>query len=144
MTNKPGLSDAEMEVLKVLWDEGPATVRAINATLADRGRQWAYTTVATLLQRLATKGCVAGSSDTVPHVYRAIVLRETLLQRRLSEAAEELCEGNAAPLVLALVQGNSFTSDELARFQSILDAAKARSASLSPNQPADKAKKGAR
>jgi BlaI family transcriptional regulator, penicillinase repressor len=53
MGNQPGLSDSEREVLKVLWDRGPGTVREINAELSRRGRHWAYTTVATLLQRLA-------------------------------------------------------------------------------------------
>lgn len=125
MTNKPGLSDAETEVLKVLWDDGPSTVRAINAELTRRGRSWAYTTVATLLQRLATKGVVAGSADSIPHVYRALVLREELLGQRLREAADDLCDGLAAPLVLALVQGNRFTAEELARFQGLIDAAKA-------------------
>ena len=71
MGNQPGLSDSEREVLKVLWDRGPGTVREINEVLAARGRRWAYTTVATLLQRLAAKQYVAGDPSTVPHVYRA-------------------------------------------------------------------------
>jgi len=125
MTNKPGLSDAETEVLKVLWDDGPATVRAINAELTRRGRSWAYTTVATLLQRLAAKGVVAPATEAIPHIYRALVLREEMLGQRLREAADELCEGRAAPLVLALVQGNRFTPEELARFQGLIDAARA-------------------
>ena len=118
------LSEAEMEVLKVLWDLGPSTVRSINSELQSRGRQWAYTTVSTLLLRLATKKVVASASETVPHVYRATVLRDALLERRLREAADDLCNGAAAPLVLALVQGNRFTTEELARFQSLLDAAR--------------------
>jgi predicted transcriptional regulator len=121
MANKPGLSEAELEVLKVLWDRGPGTVRALNRELEGRGRRWAYTTVATLLQRLAVKGCVASSAAEIPHVYRAAVSREELLERRLQDAADELCDGNAVPLVLALVQGNRFTAEELARFRRLLD-----------------------
>lgn len=121
----PGLSEAEMEVLRVLWDGGPAAVRAINAELARRGRHWAYTTVATLLQRLAAKGFVASETGSVPHVYHAAVERGALLERRLQEAADEFCDGDAAPLVLALVQGNRFTPEELARFRELLDKAKA-------------------
>ena len=55
LENQPGLSESEREVLRVLWDRGPATVREINAELTRRGRRWAYTTVATLLQRLTAK-----------------------------------------------------------------------------------------
>ena len=79
MGNQPGLSDSEREVLKVLWDRGPGTVREINTELARRGRRWAYTTVATLLQRLAAKQYIASDPSTVPHVYRASVSRDELL-----------------------------------------------------------------
>lgn len=123
MASKPGLSEAEMEVLKVLWDIGPATVRAINRELSGRGRSWAYTTVATLLQRLAAKGFVSSSAAEFAHVYGALVSREELLDRRLRDAADELCNGDAAPLVLALVQGHRFTPEELARFRCLLDEA---------------------
>ena len=60
---KAGLSEAEREALRALWDHGPGTVRQIMELIADRGRRWAYSTVATLLRRLETKGY--GASDTV-------------------------------------------------------------------------------
>jgi BlaI family penicillinase repressor len=123
MVNQPGLSKAEREVLKVLWDFGPGTVRQINEVLERRGRCWAYTTVATLLQRLGVKQYVTGDPSAVPHVYRAVITRDELLDRRLKDAAEELCDGRAAPLVLALVQGNRFSADELARLRRLLDEA---------------------
>jgi len=123
MVNQPSLSDAEREVLKVLWDYGPGTVREINEVLERRGRRWAYTTVATLLQRLGVKQYVAGDPSAVAHVYRAVVTRDELLERRLKDAADELCDGRAAPLVLALVQGNRFSADELARLRRLLDKA---------------------
>ena len=123
MTNRPGLSDAERDVLKVLWDHGPRTVREINEILKKRGRRWAYTTVATLLQRLVAKQYVASDPSTVPHVYRADVTRDELLESRLKDAADEFCDGRAAPLVLALVQGNRFSAAELARLRRLLDEA---------------------
>jgi BlaI family transcriptional regulator, penicillinase repressor len=127
MTNQPGLSEAEREVLRVLWDHGPRTVREINEVLKHRGRRWAYTTVATLLQRLGVKQYVASDPSAVPHVYRAVVTRDEMLERRLQEAADELCDGRAAPLVLALVQGNRFSADELVRLRRLLDEAAAGS-----------------
>jgi BlaI family transcriptional regulator, penicillinase repressor len=127
MTNQPGLSEAEREVLRVLWDHGPRTVREINEVLKHRGRRWAYTTVATLLQRLAVKQYVVSDPSAVPHVFRAVVTRDEMLERRLQEAADELCDGRAAPLVLALVQGNRFSVEELARLRRLLDEAAAGS-----------------
>jgi BlaI family transcriptional regulator, penicillinase repressor len=123
MASPPGLSEAEIEVLKVLWDLGPSPVRVINRELAARGRRLAYTTVSTYLLRLANKGCVASDTSAVPHVYRAAVSRDELVGRRLREAADELCDGDAVPLVLALVQRHRFTPEELARFQRLLDEA---------------------
>ena len=52
------VSEAELEVLKALWERGPGTVRELREALGPQGRGWAYTTVQTLLQRLEAKGCV--------------------------------------------------------------------------------------
>jgi BlaI family penicillinase repressor len=134
MANQPGLSEAEIEVLKVLWDLGPSPVRVVNRELSARGRRWAYTTVSTLLLRLATKGCVASDSSTVPHVFHATVSRDELVDRRLRDAAEELCDGDTVPLVLALVQKHKFKPAELARFQRLLDEAKAAEAEAEGNE----------
>jgi BlaI family transcriptional regulator, penicillinase repressor len=132
MANRPALSVSEREVLKVLWDHGPRTIREINEVLERQGRQWAYTTVATLLQRLVVKKYAANDPSAVPHVYRAVVSRDELLDRRLKDAAEEFCDGRAAPLVLALVQGNQFSADEVARLRRLLDEAAGRSSSTKP------------
>jgi BlaI family transcriptional regulator, penicillinase repressor len=129
MASRPALSVAEREVLKVLWDHGRGTVREINEVLQRQGRHWAYTTVATLLQRLVVKKYVASDPSAVPHVFRAVVSRDELLERRLKDAAEELCDGRAAPLVLALVQGNRFSADEVARLRRLLDEAAGQSSS---------------
>lgn len=137
MGNQAGLSDSEREVLRVLWDRGPGTVREIREELAGRGRRWAYTTVATLLQRLVAKGYAASDPSSVPHVFRAAVSREALLERRLQDAADELCDGRSAPLVLALVQGGRFSTEELARLRKLIDEAAADPAAAAkrPDRP---------
>jgi BlaI family transcriptional regulator, penicillinase repressor len=134
MASQAGLSEAEREVLKVLWDCGPGTVREINEVLERRGRRWAYTTVATLLQRLGAKRYVTGDPSSVAHVYRAVVTRDELLERRLRDAAEELCDGRAAPLVLALVQSNRFSTEELVRLRRLLEEAAGNSSSASKSK----------
>lgn len=123
MADRQGLSDSEMEVLKALWEIGPATVRQINERLAAGGRRWAYTTVLTLLQRLLAKGFVSSEATSLAHVFRSEVSRGDLLDRRLKDTAEELCEGSAVPLVLALVQGNRFSAEELANLRRLIDEA---------------------
>lgn len=120
-TIKASLSDAEREALRVLWDHGPGTVRQVLDLITERGRSWVYSTVATLLRRLESKGYAASEPDGGTLVYRASVSREDLLGRRLRDAAEELCDGATAPLVLALVQGNRFTTEELDRIRRMID-----------------------
>jgi BlaI family transcriptional regulator, penicillinase repressor len=132
MVNRPGLSDAERDVLKVLWDQGTGTVREINDVLKKQGRHWAYTTVATLLQRLAAKHYVASDPRAIPHVYRAVVTRDELLEIRLKDAADEFCDGRAAPLVLALMRGNKFSVAELARLRQLLDQAREKPRAQNP------------
>jgi predicted transcriptional regulator len=90
--------------------------------------------VATLLQRLGVKQYAASDPSVAPHVFRAVVSRDELLKRRLSDAAEELCDGRAAPLVLALVQGNRFSADELTRLRRLLDEAAGGSSSSSKSK----------
>ncbi len=117
----PNITSTELDVLKAIWDVGPGTVREINDCLTARGRQWAYTTVQTLLNRLCAKGVVASDKRDVAHIYRASVSRESLLSERLHELAGDLCEGASAPLVLALVQGKRFSKTELKQFRDLLD-----------------------
>jgi BlaI family transcriptional regulator, penicillinase repressor len=122
---KAGLSEAEREALRVLWDHGPGTVRRLMERLTERGHRWAYSTVATLLRRLEGKGYSASETVGGSLIYRPTLSREDLLERRLKDAAVELCDGAEAPLVfLALVQGNRFTIDELDRIRRIIDDAK--------------------
>ena len=109
----------------MLWDRGPGRSARSTPSWPQRGRRWAYTTVATLLQRLAAKQYIASDPSMVPHVFRATVSRDELLERRLKDAADELCDGRAAPLVLALVQGSRFSAEELARMRRLLDEAAA-------------------
>ncbi len=117
----PAISETELAALKVLWDLGTGTVREVQAVLRRQGRQWAYTTVQTLLHRLRAKGVVVSDKGGTAHVFRAAVSREELLKQRLGDLAEQYCEGTASPLVLALVEGGQFTPDEIEQFRQLLD-----------------------
>jgi len=81
----------------------------------------AYTTVMTLLGRLEVKGYVASDKSGFAHVFRAAVSRDDVVHQHLATLANEFCDGQPAPLVLALVQGQRFTADELAEFRRLID-----------------------
>jgi predicted transcriptional regulator len=118
---RPSTSQAELDILKTIWESGPGTVRELNARLRKSGRRWAYNTVLTLLQRLEVKGYVTSDKAGLAHVFRAVVSRERLLRQRLKDLANQLCEGTPAPLVLALVQDQHFSDDEIVQFRKLLD-----------------------
>jgi predicted transcriptional regulator len=116
----PGIGQIELEVLKVLWERGPCTVREVHAHMQGVEER-AYNTVLTHLQRLEAKGYVASDKTGVANVYRAVVSRSRMLKQRLKDLANQLCEGTSAPLVLALVEGSRFTPEEIEQFRQLLD-----------------------
>ena len=115
------ISEAELDVLKTLWDRGPSTVRAVNTALRRGDRRWAYTTVLTLLQRLEAKGYARSDKGRPAHVFSAAVSREQLLGRQLRDLADRLCDGTASPLLLALVEDGRLTPDDVQELRRLLD-----------------------
>lgn len=121
MSTQAPISETERVVLKVLWEIGQGTVREVQHALTENGYDWAYTTVQTLLGRLMAKGYTNSDRTGAAHVYQATVSRGELLQQQLTDLAATYCEGTASPLMLALVEGASFTADEIAQFRELLD-----------------------
>ena len=115
------ISETELEVLKVLWERPGGTVREILTALRPLGKQWAYTTVQTLLHRLEAKKYVVCDRAGAAHIFRPAISREQLLQQRLNDLSDQLCEGAASPLVLALVEGVRFSPAEIEQFRKLLD-----------------------
>jgi predicted transcriptional regulator len=110
-----------MSVLRVLWKRKAGIVRDISEGLKKEGVVWAYTTVQTLLNRLESKGYVTRETTGPAHTYRAAISREKLVALRLNDLADQLCEGTATPLVMALMDNARFSQDDIARFRELLD-----------------------
>ena len=123
MTDRPQheLGSAELEVLKTLWEVGPATVREVLVYLHDRGRRVAYTTVQTLLTRLEQKRYVTSDKSDLAHVFRARVTRERVTRTRLKTLVTQLYDGAAGPLVLQLVKTERLTPQELDQLQKLIE-----------------------
>jgi len=115
------LGDAELQVLRALWDGGPATVRDVLNHLHQRGRRVAYTTVLTFLTRLEQKGFVKSDKSGQAYIYRAAVSRNQITRSRLKAMLDQLFDGEAAPLVLQLMKTERFTAEELAELQKLID-----------------------
>jgi predicted transcriptional regulator len=115
------LAGAELEVVKVLWDRGPSTVREVLEHLHGRGRKVAYTTVLTVLTRLEQKAVVASDKSGQAYVYKARISREKVTASRLKTLVTQLYDGAATPLVLQLMQSEKFSPEEIAQLQKLID-----------------------
>jgi BlaI family transcriptional regulator, penicillinase repressor len=115
------LGSAELEVLKVLWDEGPTNVRKVLDTLHARSRNVAYTTVQTMLTRLEQKGFVRADKSGTAFVYKATISREKITRSRLRKLLDQLYDGAAGQLVLQLLQTEQLNSNEIEELQKMIE-----------------------
>ena len=90
------ITDTEMAILNVLWDEGRTTIRTITDRLYPEGKPSEYATVKSLLKRLEDKGCVARDRDTTYHIYQATISRNYMIAHKLKEVADVPCEAYPA------------------------------------------------
>src|SRR5262245_33081518 len=119
--SQPPVADAELTVLKALWDGGPATVRELQDRLRGEPAAWAYTTVQTLLLRLQAKGTVRADKRGVAHVFASTLTREQFAGGRVRHVAESVLDGAIAPLLLGLLPKGRFSAREIARLRALLD-----------------------
>ena len=119
-TSRTTISDAELDVLKALWEKGPGTVRDVEARV--KRKKWAYNTLLTLLSRLRDKGYVTQEkgSEGAAHLFRPVVTRTELLGQGLRELSKRVADGTASPLVHALVKEQQ-TKSEIAELRQLLD-----------------------
>ena len=99
--------------MKALWQLGHGSVAEVRAELGTRGQELAYTTVMTLLGRLAAKGAVVVDKAREPFVYRAAHRRESVLRERLRAFVRDVFDGQADSLVLRLVEDEALSPAEL-------------------------------
>ena len=122
----PDLTPAELRVMKALWELGKGSVADVRAELQSRGNDLAYTTVMTLLGRLATKNAVLVDKTREPFVYRPAHRRESVLRDRLRDFVRDVFDGKADSLVLRLVEDESLSREDLLEIErKIADAEKA-------------------
>ncbi len=117
----PTIPDSELDVLKVLWERGQATVREALETLRAAGRQWSYATVATLLDRLETKGLVESDRSELAFVYRPTISSQEVQQRRVNSLVDKLYQGEPGLLVLHLLKSHALDANQAMEVRDVLD-----------------------
>lgn len=120
MVDKPGLSKGEMTVARILWEHGPATVRAIHDAQGE-GRQMDFATVQTYLRRLETKGYASSVLEGKTRVYSAKTKAKTVIRKTVDELVSRLFGGQSMPLVRHLIEDRGVSADELAELRLLIE-----------------------
>lgn len=117
---KSPLTPLELEIMKVLWETGPANVQTVQENL---GRPLAYTTVQTMLNVLHRKGHVTRTLKQKAYFYRPSISRRDAAKHAVADVVDRLFSGSATNLVMSLVETKQLSGDELARLRDLLDEA---------------------
>ena len=116
-TPLPRPTDAELELLQVLWDTGPCTVRQIHESLP---KQTGYTTTLKILQKMADKGLVERDESQKSHIYAAAIEAEKTQRQLLSHLIQSAFGGSPARLVMQALSDDRASEEDLARIRDML------------------------
>lgn len=120
----PRPTEAELELLHILWQKQPATVREIFEALNEE-KPSGYTTVLKLLQIMTAKGLVVRDEANRAHVYRAAYTQDAMQSRLLKDLSNRLFAGSAAQLALHALSMGPATEDELIEIRALLERKRA-------------------
>jgi BlaI family transcriptional regulator, penicillinase repressor len=115
------ITDTELSLLNELWARSAATVQELTEALYGNTAPALLATVRKLLDRLEAEGCVGRDRTKWPHHYFAVLKRDELAGKRLQAAADELYEGDLAPLLTHLVRSQKLTADDRENLRKLLD-----------------------
>jgi len=126
----PKPTDAELEILHVLWQHGPTTVRTVNEQLSQT-REVGYTTTLKIMQLMLEKGLVYRDDEGRSHIYRAAVREQDTQSLLLDKFVDATFGGSALKLVMQALGHRKTSADELAQIRRLLNDIEIQNA----NQP---------
>lgn len=121
---RPQATDAELAILKLLWEREPLTARDIREQLYPGGTPSDHATVQTLLARLERKKLVTRDRREFAHSFSAAVSREELAGDQLEALAAKLTDGSIVPFILHAVSSKRLSAKERSEIRELLDGRK--------------------
>lgn len=115
-----GPTEFELDLLKILWETGPATVRDLHSAIAKQ-REAGLTTVLKILQVMRDKGLVETSAGVRPQLYKSAVERNEVLGQFASDMLQRVFDGSATLLLQHAIRGNKCSPEELAAIRELID-----------------------
>lgn len=120
MKKLPQISDAEYEVMDVIWKYAPVSTNEITDRLA-KTKDWSPKTIHTMLSRLKKKGVIAHEKESRVFVYTPCVKKEAYLAAESRTLADRFFDGAMKQMVVSFLDQKDLTPEDLAELQSILD-----------------------
>ena len=116
----PRPTDAELAILRVLWERGPSTVRDVTVAL-QKERGTGYTTALKLMQIMTEKGLVQRNDSQRTHVYEAVAAAEVTRKQLVTDLLERAFGGSAQQLVMQALSSKKASSAELVEIRKLID-----------------------
>jgi predicted transcriptional regulator len=118
--NRPRPTDAELEILRILWKRGPSTVRDVYEEL-QQTKPVGYTTVLKFMQIMAEKGLVRRNEEQRTHVYAAMAPQESTQRQLVNDLLDRAFGGSAMQLVMQALSAKRATPAEIQEIRHMLD-----------------------
>jgi predicted transcriptional regulator len=118
----PRPTDAELAILRVLWERGPSTVRQVHEVLVARVGQTAYTTALKLLQIMTEKGLVRRDDTDRTHVFAPRLSEEQTQRQLVRDLLDRAFGGSASKLVMQALNARRATPEELGEIRKLIEA----------------------
>ena len=141
MTDLPRPSDLELQVLTVLWEQGPLPVATIREAVPD-GKTRAYTTILSVLQGLERKGLVDHTTKGQAHIYHALVKRQQVMRPLMREMLQNVFGGSAARAVQSLLDSSPVDDDEMSQIRELLAEAEQKKKNSPPSKNKERKPRG--
>ncbi|QNI33337.1 BlaI/MecI/CopY family transcriptional regulator [Alloacidobacterium dinghuense] len=116
----PKPTEAELELLRVLWEKGPATVRELHDAV-NLQRTVVYTSVLKILQIMTEKGLVEREESAKAHIYRAAASQEETQNQLLRDLSERLFSGSATQLAMHALAMQPTSDEELEEIRNLIE-----------------------
>jgi len=114
-------TNAEIEILQVLWKYGPSTVRFVNDKLNEEKRTVQYSTTLKLMQIMAEKKMVDRDETNMKHIYSAAIAEDTTKKDLLGRFVENIFNGSASTLMMQLLANKKTSRKELEEIRKLID-----------------------
>jgi BlaI family transcriptional regulator, penicillinase repressor len=119
---RPRPSELELQILSILWEQGPLPVRTIRQALPD-GKLRAYTTVLTLVQIMEKKALVGHVQQGQTHIYHPLVTQRQVLRPLMRDLLKNVFGGRPADAVQCLLDSTRLDEDELSQIRLAIQTA---------------------